>query len=378
MMKLCIEGWRTINHSYAMTNQRQLIELDKLPIILKHKDMPYYNQNWNELNNSSGFSKADSEIVKKIKAPSKDEIFDVMYRIFFPYNFEKSKAEKLFVFGTAEYQNIDDLYVNGNPKEKNIRKNLKIITPSNWSKKGFVRGGFDSEQVIVLPHGIDRKSYYLIEDEKKNRIKENLGINSNDFVISSVGAMTQNKGIDYLLVAFFILKKKYKNLKLILKDQSNLYQIYASQHIEKMKTSKYANLLDEKALKDIIIISKNLPVSELNELYNISDCYVSPYRAEGFNIPPLEAAACGTPIIVTKGGSTDDYFNSRLGLQIESKLIHNQNNTMLDPNLDSLIECISSILHKTNKYDKKNASKYVHDNYNWEKIIKKLFIIFNQ
>tara|TARA_B100000965_G_C19017406_1_gene509470 strand:+ start:55 stop:294 length:240 start_codon:yes stop_codon:yes gene_type:complete len=57
---------------------------------------------------------------------------------------------------------------------------------------------------------------------------------------------------------------------------------------------------------------------QLIELYNITDCYVSPYRAEGFNLTPLEAAASGIPIIVTKGGSTDDYFNSQLGLQIES------------------------------------------------------------
>ena len=31
--------------------------------------------------------------------------------------------------------------------------------------------------------------------------------------------------------------------------------------------------------------------------------------AEGFNMTPLEAAACGTQKVVTNGGSTDDYFN---------------------------------------------------------------------
>ena len=45
MIKLCIEGWRKINHSYAMVNQRQIIELSKLPISIKHKDIPFYNKN---------------------------------------------------------------------------------------------------------------------------------------------------------------------------------------------------------------------------------------------------------------------------------------------------------------------------------------------
>ena len=47
--------------------------------------------------------------------------------------------------------------------------------------------------------------------------------------------------------------------------------------------------------------------------------------AEGFNMTPLEAAGCGTQIAVTKGGSTDDYFDTCMGYQIESdeKIINN-------------------------------------------------------
>ena len=44
-------------------------------------------------------------------------------------------------------------------------------------------------------------------------------------------------------------------------------------------------------------------------LYNACDCYLSPYIAEGFNMPVMEAAACGLPVIVSKGGATDDFTN---------------------------------------------------------------------
>ena len=47
-MKICVEGWRNINHSYAMVNQYQLLQLLNLPIKLKHKDIKFYKENWNK------------------------------------------------------------------------------------------------------------------------------------------------------------------------------------------------------------------------------------------------------------------------------------------------------------------------------------------
>ena len=123
--------------------------------------------------------------------------------------------------------------------------------------------------------------------------------------------MTQNKGIESLVAAYGLLKKKNKNLKLILKDQSNLYDIKVNYIFEKLIKSdfnKKYKIINDEMLKDVIIISKNLSLKQLREIYSITNCYVSSYMAEGFNMTPLEAAGCGTQIAVTKGGSTVDYF----------------------------------------------------------------------
>ena len=113
-------------------------------------------------------------------------------------------------------------------------------------------------------------------------------------------------------------------------------------------------------LKDLIIISKNINLDEIKDIYSITDCYVSPYLAEGFNLTPLEAAACGTQIVVTKGGSTDDYFDPCLGHQIESteKKI-NTNFSICQPKLDSLVHILENkIINKPDKF-KNNRSEYV-------------------
>ena len=186
--------------------------------------------------------------------------------------------------------------------------------------------------------------------------------------------MTQNKGVEDLIAAYGILKKKNKNLKLILKDQSNLYDRSANNPIKNMYDSKFNQkykIFNDQMYKDMIIISENLNFKEIRNIYSITDCYVSPYKAEGFNLTPLEAAACGTQIVVTDGGSTDDYFDDCMGFKIESKEEKLNDSIYLRPKTNSLIEILDSIINKTD--NKKNKrSELVHKNFSWENVVKKL------
>ena len=191
-----------------------------------------------------------------------------------------------------------------------MNKNFFIHTPSNWCKEGYLNAGFLDEQVVVVPHGVNEKTFYLIPDEEKIKVRKDYGIENDAFILTNIGAMTENKGVEILIAAYGILKKKIDNLKLILKDQSNLYGTKTDYLFDKLKKSEFNNkykIINDKMMNDIIVISKNLNLKEIRNLYSITDCYVSPYRAEGFNLTPLEAAACGSQILITKGGCTDDY-----------------------------------------------------------------------
>ena len=158
--------------------------------------------------------------------------------------------------------------------------------------------------------------------------------------------MTVNKGVEVLIAAYGMLKKKHKNLKLILKDQSNLYEWKADFPMKKVFESEFHKIFNDKMYKDIIVISENLNFDQLRNIYSITDCYVSPYKAEGFNLTPLEAAACGTQIVVTNGGSTDDYFDDCMGFKIESKEKNLNNNIYLSPKI-----ILFKILNSINKTD---------------------------
>ena len=374
-MNILIEGWRGINHSYALVNQWQINELVKSSNIF-FRDIPFPNKNWNSKKNDSGLKDEIKDTIRKIQAPSLNIDYDITYRISAPFNFDqKFNSKALFVFATTEYRNLtEEFYINYHPDKLGKEENFFIHTPSNWSKKGFLSAGFKEDQVIVVPHGVDLNTLYLISEEEKKKVRNKYKIKSDDFVLTNISAMTVNKGVEVLIAAYGMLKKKHENLKLILKDQSNLYEWKADFPMKKVFESEFNKkhkIFNDKMYKDIIVISENLNFDQLRNIYSITDCYVSPYKAEGFNLTPLEAAACGTQIVVTNGGSTDDYFNDCMGFKIESKEKNLNNNILLSPKIDSLIDILNSIINKSD--DKKETrSKLVREKFSWENVVKKL------
>jgi len=374
--KILIEGWRGINHSYAMVNQYQLLEMKRMDLDLQHLDLPFYNEKWNSIDNDSGFEESDKEIISSIQSANTMQSYDVTYRISFPYRFYPANSEKLFVFGTSEFQHIDEYIWKDSLREGINNSTLRVVTPSNWSRVGFLNAGFEESRVAVVPHGVNQKIYKPISQLRRKQFRDALKVSDDEFLILSLGSMAANKGIDVLIIAFAILKAKYPQIKLILKDSSNLYNIRIRDLLSNLY-SQSPKLVSDGISQSIISMSDNLTQSQLNGLYGAANCYVSPYRAEGFNLTPLEAAASGTPIVITKGGSTDDYFHESFALQIESTLRKNDKGTFLEPSLDSLIEQLSILIEdKASGLDNNYAQQFIGKNFTWEAAVNKLVAIF--
>ena len=374
-MKLLVQGWLGFNHSYALVNQYQLLELYKKDIELFHNHLPN-DFGWNIQKNNHGLSADDFQTLQGIQSAKLENNFDIEYRISYPYRIYPSAAKKLFVFGTSEYQHIDSSFFFGGTLDSFNNDSMNIITPSYWSSLGFLKAGIDPSRIQVVPHGVNTKIFNPENKSFQKEIRNALNLSEEHFVLLSMGAMTRNKGIDILIIAFMILRKKYSHIRLVLKDLSLLYSISAQTIIESLRDSIFREYFNEDYLHEIIFISKNLSLHELSKLYASVDCYVSPYRAEGFNLTPLEAVACGVPILVTKGGATDEYFHASMGDQIEGEKTHEKDFTWIEPNIHSLIDKISMFIEGgCNSYDFHQSLNIIQKRFTWSEVTNQLLCV---
>jgi glycosyltransferase involved in cell wall biosynthesis len=63
------------------------------------------------------------------------------------------------------------------------------------------------------------------------------------------------------------------------------------------------DLMDSLEIRDDVIFTGLAPQEDLPLIYAAADLFVYPSLHEGFGLAPLEAMACGTPVITTRGGA---------------------------------------------------------------------------
>lgn len=372
--RLCVEGWRDLNHSYSLVNQWQLLELMQRSVQLRHRDMPPHDPRWNPRNNASGLPADLQERIRRIPPPGAHERFQVIYRIRFPLDLSPGRAERIFVFGTPDFARCDPgMFIGGTPAAAARRGDLSIVTPSHWCRGGFLAAGFREEQIHVLPHGIPCTSFFRSGSGERDQLRQRLGFRADDFVLLHLGSLHRNKGIDLLIRAFAALKPSHPGLKLVIKDQSGLYGLRVSDVLQAMDRAGSLPRLPQESWRDLIGLSANLDLEGLRCLYNACDLYVSPYRAEGFNLPPLEAAACGLPIVVTAGGATDEYFDPQLGLRVASDLRRCAHGFYREPDPEALQGAIEAVMGEPRRWGGQRGSALVHDRHGWSTIGRRLW-----
>ncbi len=117
--------------------------------------------------------------------------------------------------------------------------------------------------------------------------------------------MTSNKGIDLLLKAAAQLTPRFPKLCVALKGSDALYnsRLGFDQTTAALSPAERTRLASR-----LWYAGEALTTQRIAQLMQAADAYISPYRAEGFNLPALEAIACGLPLICTRGGSTEDFL----------------------------------------------------------------------
>ncbi len=159
----------------------------------------------------------------------------------------------------------------------NIIKTAKhILTVSEFSKNEIHNlYGINLENIGVVYNAV-------------NEIFKSKKIETNQKYILAVSSLNYQKNFHSLVKAFNQLDDKSTKLYLVGSINKNFASIELLSEIEKNTNIVFKGRVDD---------------NELIELYSNAICFVYPSLYEGFGIPPLEAQACGCPVICSNVAS---------------------------------------------------------------------------
>lgn len=153
-----------------------------------------------------------------------------------------------------------------------------LFTVSNFSKKRIEFHLGNQKNIVVTYNGISK---HILGDDGDIYEKK-------DYIIF-VGNIKKHKGLKTLLLAYEEAKKEGLTSNLVIVGNQNNFKTKDEEVIKILEKSKnqgiiFTGYVDNKELKKLIAEAKVL---------------VQPSLYEGFGIPPLEALALGTPVILS-------------------------------------------------------------------------------
>src|SRR5690349_5316818 len=141
---------------------------------------------------------ADERDLSALRGPDADFAADATLR--FARDFSVPRSGRAFVFDTPEFHVLRPGVMRKLRESTAGADRVHMLVPSRWAAEAYLRFGIAPGRVHVVPHGIDPRVLHPDEARRK-AVREKLGL-AGHFVFLSVGAMTDNKGIDLLLRAF--------------------------------------------------------------------------------------------------------------------------------------------------------------------------------
>ena len=346
-------------------------------IELFHRDMPYVDAAWET--KVSLFDRANDRLLRSIPSPAVNQPADVTLRMHCPWDFSASSSTETWVFAATEWGIITNTVLQAigvrSIAQTPVNSEVKIITPSAWSKAGLIRSGVEGDRIAVVPLGVDPQIYYPVSGDRRQLLRESFGW-SNYFIFLNIGGQTDRKGIRPLLKAFAAVVDKYPDARLVLKGSELLYP--SRDEIAEACRVVLNDAERARVLPRLIYTGNQLSFAQIAEFYQAADVYVSPYLAEGFNLPVLEAVACGLPVICTEGGPTDDFTRSDFALRIDSKFmavaIEGETLFMLAPEWEHLTELMQRAIEQPEIRARARVAGpgFVADNFTWGRSVDRL------
>ncbi len=179
-----------------------------------------------------------------------------------------------------------------NLDKRYIKQASHIIAICQSTKSDLVKYlNIPESKISVIYNGVDHN---IFKPYKPYQMRPYHVTLSHKPYILYVGSERRRKNLGRLIEAFAILRKDFPELRLVKVGTSGRSEQY-----------RYATMkkLDSLGITQAVIFIDHIPELDLAHYYSSALLLAYPSLYEGFGLPPLEAMACGCPVVTSDNSS---------------------------------------------------------------------------
>jgi glycosyltransferase involved in cell wall biosynthesis len=151
--------------------------------------------------------------------------------------------------------------------------------------------GAEPRKIRVVPCGFDSSELFPVE---RQAARERLRLAKDAFVVLQLGRLVPRKGVDDAIRGFARMTKRFagQSEMLVVGGESDAPDPVVTPEIGRLQS-----MAKREGVIDRVRFTGRVGRSELKYYYSAADVFVTTPWYEPFGITPLEAMACGTPVV---------------------------------------------------------------------------------
>jgi len=230
------------------------------------------------------------DYIKKLKG------YDLTISFLYPMDVLSYQAKKRYktkyiawFCGNAPGENLIEkiyMYIYSFFYNSYLKKADNIVCVSNTVRNELIKNpDIDIKKIEVEYNKVNKSRFNRnvkkLNSKKVNKITEEYNL-KNKKVFLYVGRLATSKRIHLLIKIFKMNKHEYPESKLIIVGKPTFRRYF----------KKLLSMADEDIIFTGFVSDEDLPA-----YYAVSDVYITASSDEGFNLPAVEAQACGKPVV---------------------------------------------------------------------------------
>ena len=213
--------------------------------------------------------------------------------------------------------------------------------------------GAKPARIATIPNGFNPRQFYPVD---KLLARLLIGFDTTEPILLQLGRLVPRKGVDNVIQALGFLYREYgiRARLLVVGGESDTPDPTLTPEIGRLR-----QLAIDEGVDEWVVFTGSRKRDDLRYYYSAADVFITTPWYEPFGITPLEAMACGTPVVGAAVGG------------IKSTVLDNETGFLVPPQQPKPLAAKLAVLIHSRKLRSlmgKQAVRHVQANYTWERV----------